>query len=30
MGYGLVFDYRKDQLGITESYAGAIQVEGAW
>jgi hypothetical protein len=30
MGYGLVFDYRKDQFGITESYAGAIQVEGAW
>ena len=29
-GYDLVFDYREDQLGITESYAGAIQVEGAW
>ncbi len=30
LGYDLVFDYRNDQLGITESYAGAIQVEGAW
>jgi len=30
LGYDLVFDYRDDQLGITESYAGAIQVEGAW
>lgn len=30
MGYDLVFDYREDQLGIKEGYAGAIQVEGAW
>lgn len=30
LGYDLVFDYREDQLGITESYAGALQVEGAW
>lgn len=30
LGYDLVFDYREDQLGITESYAGAIQVEGTW
>ncbi|MDQ2729791.1 MAG: hypothetical protein M3Y91_18475 [Actinomycetota bacterium] len=29
LGYHLVFDYRNDQLGVTESYAGAIQVEGA-
>lgn len=30
LGYDLVFDYRNDQLGVTESFAGAIQVEGAW
>ncbi len=30
LGYDLVFDYRDDQLGITESYAGGIQVEGSW
>ncbi len=30
LGYDLVFDYREDQLGVRESYGGAIQVEGAW
>jgi len=30
LGYDLVFDYRDDQLGKTESFVGAIQVEGAW
>lgn len=30
LGYDLVFDYREDQLGVTEQYGGAIQVEGAW
>jgi len=30
LGYDLVFDYKETQLGVTESYAGAIQVEGAW
>ncbi len=30
LGYGLVFDYKESQLGITASYEGAIQVEGAW
>ncbi|MHB8293649.1 MAG: hypothetical protein ACYDH5_03295, partial [Acidimicrobiales bacterium] len=30
LGYDLVFDYREDQLGITDNQAGAIQVEGAW
>lgn len=30
MGYSLVFDYKDNQLGVTESYNGAIQVEGWW
>jgi len=30
LGYDLIFDYREDQLGVTGSHAGAIQVEGAW
>lgn len=30
LGYDLVFDYREDQLGVMESYAGAKQIEGAW
>lgn len=30
LGYDLVFDYREDQLGVKESYAGAKQIEGAW
>lgn len=29
-GWELVFDYREDQLGVKENYAGALQVEGAW
>ena len=30
LGYKLVHDFRKDQLGVSESYAGAIQDEGSW
>lgn len=30
LGYKLIFDYRDDQLGSQETWAGAIQVEGAW
>jgi hypothetical protein len=30
LGYKLVFERRDDQLGITASFAGAIQVEGNW
>ncbi|WP_216892058.1 hypothetical protein [Nocardia alni] len=30
MGYELVFDYRRDQLGVMTSRHGAIQVEGNW
>jgi len=30
LGYELVFDYRKDQLGIQLSSSGAIMVEGRW
>jgi hypothetical protein len=30
LGYELVFDYKVDQLGIQGSYAGMLQIEGAW
>ena len=30
MGYEPVLDYRYDQLGIKDSYAGAVHIEGAW
>ncbi|MDQ2837067.1 MAG: hypothetical protein M3Y42_00640 [Actinomycetota bacterium] len=30
LGYGLVFDYQSDQLGVSDSHAGSIQVEGDW
>jgi hypothetical protein len=30
LGYDLVLDYRTDQLGVRDSYAGALQIEGAW
>jgi hypothetical protein len=30
LGYWLTGTYRKDQLGIAETFAGAILVEGAW
>lgn len=30
LGYDLVFDYQDNQLGIKNSHAGAIQVEGSW
>ncbi|GAB2654425.1 hypothetical protein GCM10027169_18410 [Gordonia jinhuaensis] len=30
LGYDLVTDYRKDQLGIHATHAGANQVEGHW
>jgi hypothetical protein len=30
LGYQPVFDYKIDQLGIQGSYAGMLQVEGAW
>lgn len=30
LGYKLLFDYRDDQLGIKDSWAGAVQVEGRW
>lgn len=30
MGYRLVMDYKRDQLGVQDTFAGAIQVEGAW
>ncbi|MCE7005054.1 hypothetical protein LWC34_19800 [Kibdelosporangium philippinense] len=30
LGFGLVFDYRDDQLGVQAEHGGAIQVEGHW
>ena len=30
LGYEMVFDYKIDQLGIQDSYAGMLQIEGAW
>jgi hypothetical protein len=30
LGYDGVWDYRANQLGIQDSYAGALQVEGNW
>lgn len=30
LGYELIGDYRKDQLGLLTQYAGAILVEGNW
>jgi hypothetical protein len=30
LGYDLVLDYRKDQLGRQASYAGALLIEGGW
>lgn len=30
LGYRLVLDYRVDQLGVQDSYAGALLVEGWW
>ncbi len=30
LGYQPVFDYKIDQLGIQDSFAGMLQVEGAW
>ena len=30
LGYGLIGDYKKDQLGIQTQYKGAILVEGNW
>jgi hypothetical protein len=30
LGYELVFDYRKDELGIQAEHNGAILVEGTW
>ncbi|MFD9891550.1 hypothetical protein ACFWY9_19615 [Amycolatopsis sp. NPDC059027] len=30
LGFGLLFDYRDDQLGIQAEHAGAVQVEGRW
>jgi hypothetical protein len=30
LGYQVVFDYKIDQLGIQGSYAGMLQIEGAW
>jgi len=30
LGYQPVFDYKVDQLGIQGSYAGMLQIEGAW
>jgi hypothetical protein len=30
LGYEPVFDYKEDQLGIKDSYEGAILVEGGW
>src|SRR5665213_2378713 len=30
LGYQPVFDYKIDQLGIQGSYAGMLQIEGAW
>lgn len=30
LGYDLVFDYRKDWLGVQDSVDGFLQIEGAW
>jgi len=30
LGYRHVFDYREDQLGVQDTFGGAIQVDGAW
>ena len=30
LGYQPVFDYKVDQLGIQGSFAGMLQIEGAW
>jgi hypothetical protein len=30
LGYDLVLDYRSDQLGVQDSYAGALHIEGWW
>jgi len=30
LGYQPVLDYRDDQLGIKDSHAGAVMIEGAW
>ncbi len=30
LGYDPVLDYRVDQLGVMDSYAGALQIEGGW
>ena len=30
LGYGLVLDYKIDQLGLQGSHAGMIQVDGSW
>ncbi|MFD0200062.1 MULTISPECIES: hypothetical protein [Saccharothrix] len=30
LGFGLLFDYRDDQLGVQAEHDGAIQVEGRW
>jgi hypothetical protein len=30
LGYGLVVDYKIDQLGVQDQFAGMLQIEGAW